>query len=473
MKRRNPRSGDAAPARSGWRAHRLPESLEAELLELEAAAAASRALRQSRRPSRRAAMMLLAVSPLILYACTAVLTKSRAPQPNRLDEVASTAARRGSMPLVDEPPPEDLAYRRTGALHQSPETDPAEKPYPDSDDADLWERIRAGLKFATKVDNPLVTEQIHWFTRDPASLRMVQRRARPYLHFIVEEVERRGLPMELALLPIVESAFRPLATSEDRAAGIWQFIPSTGRRFGLEENPWHDDRRDIVQSTRAALDMLRKLNRSFRGDWELALAAYNAGIGRVREEQEFNRLFEDPTDFWSLELPGETRYYVRRVLAIAQLVNRPQQWGVRLEEMPDRPYFTSVPLDRPLDLSIAAGLAETSVHELYRLNPGLKRWTVAADGPIDLNIPAEQAAVFMQRLGELKPEEHLHTREYKVKAGDTLERIALRYGLRSEEIQAANPQIKGTPEPGQTLQIPLSNLPLDQMALLQRALNSS
>lgn len=478
MKPRNPQSGSEVSSPGTPRARRVPRVQGSEpILAAPPAAEATppEPPPRRRRPSRRTRLLLLlAVSPLVLYACTSTFSSSRGLRllPGFPDETAAHPATAGGAGMADE---EESDSGRSGPS-------PIARPSPAAGEAaqvadpnvpNIWKRIRAGLRFAPAVDNPLVTEQIRWFASDPGSLRAVQRRAKPYLHFIVEELERRHLPMELALLPIVESAYRPLASSEDNAAGIWQFIPRTGRRYGLEENEWYDERRDIVQSTNAALDMLHQLSRSFHGDWELTLAAYNAGIGRVQEAMELNRLFDEPTDFWSLELPGETRFYVRRVLAIAHLVNHPQGWGIKLEPIPDHPYFAGVKLDRPLDLAVAAELSGTSVSELFQLNPGLKRWIAAVDGPQQLNVPADRADAFRAGLAQLKNAQRLHTRSYTLNDGDTLTRIALKYGIPEAEIRAANHPLEEPLQPGETIQIPLSALPLDRMALLEQALDSS
>lgn len=229
--------------------------------------------------------------------------------------------------------------------------------------------------------------RIAWYARHQAYLDRVAERATPYLFHIVEEIERRGMPMELALLPIVESAFHPFAYSRSHASGIWQFIPGTGRNYGLKQNWWYDGRRDIVAATDAALRYLDKLNKEFHGNWLHALAAYNTGERNVGRAIKRNRKAGKQTDFWSLRLPRETRGYVPSLLAVAELLAEPEKYGITWQTIENKPYFTQVDIGGQLDLATAAGLADLSMDDLYTLNPAFNRWATAPDGPHHLLVP--------------------------------------------------------------------------------------
>jgi len=245
---------------------------------------------------------------------------------------------------------------------------------------DLFDRMRAGFAF-DEVQEPAIDTQLAWFEHNPEYLERVFQRGQRYMYHIITEVEARGMPLEFALLPVVESAYEPFAYSTSRAAGLWQFIPDTGRRFGLKQNWWYDGRRDVVESTRAALDYLQALHDQFNGDWLLAIAAYNVGENTVQRELDFNRANGKPTDFWHLRLPAETRAYVPKLLAMKRLMAEPERYGLEFAVIPNEPYFAVIDTDSQIDLKIAAQLAGTSYDELIALNPGFNRWATDPDGP--------------------------------------------------------------------------------------------
>ena len=292
---------------------------------------------------------------------------------------------------------------------------------------DTWARIRDGLSLPSPA-HARVMREIDWYGRNPEYLRRMTQRARPYLAYIVREVEQRGMPMEFALLPVVESAFRVFAYSSAGAAGLWQFIPSTGRRYGLKQNWWYDGRRDVVASTRAALDYLSKLLQDFDGDRLLAAAAYNWGEGNVRRAMSRNRARGKPADVWSLRLPRETRAHVSRLLAIAAIVEDPGRYGVVLESIPDHSYFQPVTLDGQIDLGVAADLAGITFDKIRRLNPGFKRRTTDPGGPHRLQLPSHAVERFRARLAELPAGKRMRRIRYEIVRGDTLGAIANRYG---------------------------------------------
>jgi len=371
-------------------------------------------------------------------------------QPAPIEQTATITAHQAEAPKSAGQP----------AVTVQPET-AAVPPQPPKD---LWRRIRNGYGM-TPRDNARIDRELKWYAKHNEYLKRVRDRAAPYLHFIVEEAEKRHLPLELTLLPIVESGFQPFAYSPGRAAGIWQFIPSTGKHYGLKQNWWYDGRRDIVSSTRAALDYLQASAKQFNGDWELALAAYNAGAGNVSRAIKRNKKLGKPTDFWSLKLPPETRSYVPRLLAIARIVADPQAYGIELPPVENRPVFESVDIGSQLDLALAAEMAGISIEELYRLNAGFNRWASAPDGPHRLNLPVDRIERFNKRLAQLPPEQRLSWKRYKIRSGDSLGGIARRHHTTVALIKQVN-KIKGSRiRAGKHLLIPVSTKTLKHYAL--------
>jgi membrane-bound lytic murein transglycosylase D len=321
---------------------------------------------------------------------------------------------------------------------------------------DLWHRART--RFVLELpDRPRLRRDIEWFQRNQEYMNRVSDRARMYLHHIISEVERRNLPGELAMLPVVESAYQPFAYSPARASGIWQFIPSTGRLYGLRYSWWYDGRRDVVESTRAALDYLEKLHAEFSGDWLLAIAAYNSGEGNVRKAVRRNRRAGKPTDFWSLKLPRETRSYVPRLLAVSAIVAEPERYGLALKPIPDQPYFAATYLDGQIDLALAAEMASVSLEELYLLNPGFSRWATDPDGPHRLLLPVNSIANFEQRLAELPADQRIRWHRHVIKSGDTLGTIAFKYRTSVSALKQAN-NLRGTTiRKGHSLIVPVAS----------------
>ncbi len=261
----------------------------------------------------------------------------------------------------------------------------------------LWNRIRSGLKLE-QLDSTLTQSHIDWYAKRPEYVMRMLDRSRLYLFHIVEEVEKRGMPMEIALLPMVESAYNPQAYSRSHAAGIWQFIPSTGKNYGLQQNWWYDGRRDVTAATQAALDYLQKLYIDF-GSWELALAAYNCGEGCVSRAIQKNAARGKPTDYLSLSLPPETRHYVPKLMAVRQLVLDPQSFGVELNDIPNEPYFTQVSLNTgAMDVRSAARLAGVSVEEFLSLNPAFPRKLIKAGSDVSVLVPVSNADVFQANI---------------------------------------------------------------------------
>ncbi|MES2887624.1 MAG: transglycosylase SLT domain-containing protein [Pseudomonadota bacterium] len=258
--------------------------------------------------------------------------------------------------------------------------------------ADLWSRVRSGFAMPD-LDNSLVRGREQWYATRPDYVdRMTQRGGR-YLFHIVEEVERRNMPTELALLPFIESAFNPEALSTAKASGMWQFMPATGKDYALRQNIFRDDRRDVLASTRAALDYLQRLHGMF-GDWHLALAAYNWGEGSVQRAIKRNRLAGLPTNYSSLRMPNETQYYVPKLQAVKNIIANPQAFGIRLPDLQNHPYFLSVPIDRDMDVEVAARLANIPVNEFKNLNPQMNKPVILAAGVPQILLPYDNAKLF-------------------------------------------------------------------------------
>ena len=298
----------------------------------------------------------------------------------------------------------------------------ASKPIPPQ--KNLLDRIRKNFKLDLSLDNPRINSQLSWYLRNPDYLTRTFNRSSRYLHYVVSEVEKQGLPMELALLPFVESAYNPFAYSHGRASGLWQFIPGTGKIYGLDQDWWYDGRRDVLASTEGALNYLSYLNKRFDGDWLHALASYNSGSGRVSNAIKRNLKKNRKTDFWSLDLPKETRAYVPKLIALSKIVQDPEAYNIQFPFIADAPYFEKVEVGGQIDLAQAASLAEVDISEIYQLNPGFNQWASSPLGPHHLLVPISQAKIFKENLKVLPAEKRLNWHRYTVKSGDSLIRIA-------------------------------------------------
>ncbi|MEP3563719.1 MAG: LysM peptidoglycan-binding domain-containing protein [Marinobacter sp.] len=332
---------------------------------------------------------------------------------------------------------------------------------------DLWSRMRAGFAMDHSVDNARMQAQLDWYARNPRYIQRVTERGARYLHHILSEAEARGLPTELALLPVVESAFDPFAYSHGRAAGLWQFIPSTGKYFGLTQSWWHDDRRDVLTSTDAALTYLERLANRFDGDFTLALAAYNSGGGTVSSAMRRNRKAGQSTDYWSLRLPKETRHYVPKLLALAKVIDNPDAYGIQLPELKNEPYFEVVETGSQLDLAQAAKLAGVDIDEIYLLNPSYNRWATNPDGPHRLLVPAQNADTFRAALANFPADQRVSWKNYKVTKGDNLGSIARRFSTTTSVIRQVNKLNGDMIRIGQQLLIPSSTKSSDAYGLSQ------
>ncbi|MGK0674331.1 MAG: LysM peptidoglycan-binding domain-containing protein [Halothiobacillaceae bacterium] len=321
-------------------------------------------------------------------------------------------------------------------------------------DYGLWTRLARDFTMHSIVHDR-IDQELFAYLGQLDRLQIITQRAEPYLFFIVEQLRERGMPMELALLPIIESSYQPQATSRSQAAGLWQFIPSTGQHFGLKQNWWYDGRRDVHASTQAALDYLQRLNDKFEGDWLLTLAAYNAGEGTVSRAIERAAARGEPTDYWSLDLPEETKAYVPRLIALSRIFRDPHVYGLVPHKIKDAPFLARIDLDRPLDLSKVANAMDMSVHELYRLNPGFKRGVNGhGQETIPLLLPRDKA----QRLQEIDMEGlyAVLPEPYQIKAvrDESTTSFARRFGVSLATLREMNPLLRDKIARGQTVLLP-------------------
>ncbi|EIC31469.1 lytic transglycosylase [Methylomicrobium album] len=373
----------------------------------------------------------------------------------------------------------------------------------------VWDRLLS-LYALPEINNERIDREINWYLQHPQSLISLQQRAEPYMHHILDEIEAKRIPGELALLPVVESSFVPTAYSKSAASGLWQFIPSTGQEFGLKQNSWYDGRRDVYASTKAATSYLKQLSENFNGDWLLALASYNYGKGNVRKCIERNENMDMPTDYWSLNLPDETYHYVPKLLAVAKIFANADRYHIPLRHIPNKPYFEVVDIKAPLDLSKAAQMANTPINEFLRLNPGFSRWCTAPDGPHRLLIPVKNAPLFKKNLAEIPYYERFNSTKliaeqqeeiiaeandrkpepvvakqpaarytslvptggfasYKVKRGETLTSIAKAHHTTVQNLRSANHLGKNSVNYGAVLKVPPAAKPNGNAVMLAKS----
>ncbi len=322
---------------------------------------------------------------------------------------------------------------------------------------DVLVRIRGQLSLPV-VEHQRVNREIEWLQRNPDYVARVFGRAQRYMHHVANEVEARGLPGDLALLPIVESAFNPFAYSRSHASGLWQFMAPTGERYGLRRNYWQDQRRDVIESTRAALEYLEQLHDRFDGDWFLAIAAYNYGSGNIQRAINRNRALGRKTDFFSLSLPAETRAYVPKMIALAKMIRTPDAYGFYLPQIPDVPYFRVVPTEGPVDLRLMSELAGVDTEELHALNPAWNRWMTDPEGPHRVLIPEVVAGAFNEKLAVLDANARARLGVHTVAPGESLASIAGRYQVPEQFLDRMNAGKRAALRPGDELRVPAGDV---------------
>ncbi len=377
---------------------------------------------------------------------------------NLPEHTASTPNAKASAPAASAPHPIEARDKPQRPAVTRTIDDTPEAP------ADLWERLRRDLQWA-ELDNPAVRTAREQFLDQPTYLDVIAARSELYLYYIVEEVTARGMPVDIALLPLVESTMNPFARSPEHALGLWQIMPATGRHLGLTSNWWYDGRQDLRDSTAAALDYLEELHADFDGDWLLALAAYNSGKGRVSRAIRYNDKRGRPTDFWSLRLPRETRSYVPRLVALANIIGKPERFAATLPPVPNAPAFTVVDTGGQLELARAAELAGLDEATVRALNPGHLRWATAPDQAPELLLPPDTVAQFEEGVASLNDKDRVRWQHYRIRRGDTLGRIARRFDTEVGMLREVNNLRGSFIRAGDDLLIPRGSSWSDSLAL--------
>lgn len=340
-------------------------------------------------------------------------------------------------PVTPEQIPRTKGIQKYTLSQPAPYQQPEQQTLTPQQQADLWERVR--LQLSIQVPNlEVIEDHKQWYLRNPSYIPRVTQRAAPLMYFIVDEIEKRGLPLELAFVPIVESAFDTFAYSHGRASGLWQFIPSTALHYGLDINWWYDGRRDVVAATHTALDYFARLHDTFDGDWLLAIAAYNGGQGRVANAIRRNEAQGLPTDFWNLSLPRETRNYVPKILALSSLLAERHRGELAWRFTPNQPVLEIVDVGQQMDLALAASMAGMEVNELHRFNSGYNRWATAPDGPYHLLMPQAAAESFQRAIEGSDRTQWVEWARHRVRSGESLNVIARAYNTTPGAIQRAN-----------------------------------
>ncbi|WP_419418615.1 LysM peptidoglycan-binding domain-containing protein [Legionella sp. D16C41] len=316
----------------------------------------------------------------------------------------------------------------------------------------VWDVLRGQFSLNHEITQPAVQAQLRWLMSHPGYIQRLAH-AEPYIYHIVNEVKKRKLPGELALVPMIESAYDPFAYSGAGAAGLWQLMPGTGSELGLKQDWWFDGRRSIGLSTSAALNYLAYLNHFFHGDWILAIAAYDSGEGTVSRAIKNSRQTRH-IHFWSLPVPSETRLYVPRLLALAEIIKYPERYHMTLPYIPHAPYFEEVNIGSQIDLNHAAKLAGISYKDLIKLNPGFNRWATAPYKPFKLLIPANKVADFNRNLANFPQDKRVSWTRHQVKAGDNLNSIAQRYFTTAKLIRELNQLKSDKLKKGQYILLP-------------------
>jgi membrane-bound lytic murein transglycosylase D len=348
---------------------------------------------------------------------------------------------------VENPPPTDVSVVDEH-LFELPPIDESQA-Y-----VNVWERVVDRFSLPECSEQEASLQWARWYADRPDYMERIFKRAEPWIHYIAEELERRNMPGELALLPIVESAYDPFAFSSGRALGTWQFIAETGRRYGLKQNWWYEGRRDVWSSTQAALDYLSYMNEMFEGDWLLALAGYNTGEGRVARQIKRNRAAGKPTDYWNLSLPRETRGYVPKLMGLTCLFKYPERYAFRMAQTPDKPVIAAVDIGQQADLVLVSQMSQTPIDVLFTLNPGYNRWATSPEGPFRVVLPLENAALLEESLKDTDPSFLMRWDQVVVEKGDTLSELSNRHHVPIDVLKSSNQLASNTIHPGQKLLLP-------------------
>jgi membrane-bound lytic murein transglycosylase D len=386
---------------------------------------------------------ILALSLLFLAGCATTGSNSQQQDSAIPDSQAITEIQPGSAATVDEhlyipePTPESEAESQDILISVS-----------------VWERVIQRFELEDCRNHEISLQWADWYAARPEYMARIFNRAQPWIYYIAEELERRDMPGELALLPIVESAYDPFAYSRGRALGTWQFISATGRRYGLKQNWWYDGRRDVYSSTTAALEYLSVMQQMFDGDWLLALAGYNSGEGRVERAVKRNQRAGKPADFWNIKLPRETRGYVPKLLGLACIFQYPEDYNFRIARTPNKPVIAAVDVGYQADLVLVSQMAGVPIDQIFTLNPGYNRWATSPDGPFHVVLPVANAERLRAALETVQPNSLMKWDEVSVERGDTLSTLADRHHVPVEVIRSANGINGDLIRVGQRLRLP-------------------
>ncbi|MBT4837542.1 MAG: LysM peptidoglycan-binding domain-containing protein [Methylococcales bacterium] len=326
----------------------------------------------------------------------------------------------------------------------------------------IWPSIINSFKF--NQSNSRIDNEIKKFSKSPKSIHKILKRATPYLYHIHTLVKSENIPGEIALLPYIESGFRPFAYSQGQASGLWQFIPSTGRMLNLKQNWWFDQRRDVSTSTKAALKYLLKLNKQFNGDWMLTLSAYNAGSGTIRKAMRLNNKKQKPTDYWSLNLSSETSRYVAKLIAICKLIKNNRKFAIQLPNISNKVYYQTIEINHQIDLALAAEAAEISLETLYKLNPAFNQWATPPSLK-QISLPVDKIDIFKLNLSKIPKKQRIKWSRYQVKPRDSLIKISKKYLTSEKLIRQVNHLKSSKIQVGKYLIIPVASKDLSSYAL--------
>lgn len=410
-----------------------------------------------------------ALIKLALVAASLLLVASCSSTPDKVAETSASSSVQSAKIKKQRHTPWQQGYDEELELSDNTLSNSSafKKKTPSTETNDVWHRVRDGFVIADyETLDPETERQLRWFVEHPDYVARVVERARPYLYHIVEEIHKRDMPMEIALLPVIESGFKPHAYSKSHASGLWQFIPATGQVFGLDQNWWYDGRRDVIKSTNAALDYLQKLYGYF-GDWQLALAAYNCGEGTVGRAIKRNQEQGLGTDFWSLDLPAETTAYVPKLMAVSHLVKFSERYDISLSPIDNTPYLGVVNVGSQIDLALAAKMADVTEEEMHLLNPAFNRWATAPEGPHQLLLPLTQVEVFKASLAKMPANKRVKWARHRIQGGESLSVIARRYNTTVSVIKRANQLSSNRISAGSHLLIPVSSGQLSNTMLAE------
>ncbi len=407
---------------------------------------------------KKTTFTLLLISALFLTACASTSTKeTKSAQPERsLSELFGGSQEVENAEVDDSETTAEISTTKSVTYTAAPrEYEPKELSFTTEDFTDVWDRIRAGYGLPS-IESRHIADYERWYSSRPEYIERLVKRATPYLYYITTQVEDRGMPMEIALLPAIESAYKPHALSSAKAVGLWQFIPATGRHYGLKQNWWYDGRKDVIASTRSALDYLAKLEKDFDGDWSLALASYNAGEGTVTRAIAKNKRAGKSTNYTSLRLSNETRRYVPKLIAMSNIIKNPEKYGLKIARVANEPYFSVIRLSSQIDLGIVADATNIPVKELEMLNPGFKRWATDPAGPHRLLVKVSTSAMVADAIAGIPQHKRVRWAHYKVIKGDRLGKIARYHGISVASLKKTNNLKSDRIQIGQDLLIPVS-----------------